>query len=302
MAEGFVFSRTKRFDESRVKFCHNIGFATVVLISFFSFEFIMKSLRICLVVLGFLAVAPRLASAAIIYNNLVESPTKIPGPTPAFLFGSPVVSGNNLDFNPAGFNASSSNGVTAFTDGLLSLTIMASSAQSSISSFVLNESGAYSVFGGTFSSPTPNTATSAFVSLNVINAQVVEIGGVPVMPINVPNLVSYTNLGNGVATLASGGIFFTGNGNPLTPSINQGWQASVAFNVAAVAPNATKVNLFFNNTLLGQSEASSLGFIDKKDVQILTTELQAIPEPSTILFGSLSGLLLIAASRRRRAA
>jgi len=262
----------------------------------------MKFVRFSLLILGLLVAVPKLASAAIIFTNIVETPTKIPGPTPASLFGPPVFVGNNLDFNPVGFNAMSSNGVTAFTDGFLSLTMMTNSAASSIGNFSVSESGAYSLLGGTISSPNPNPATSAFVSVNVITAKVVEIGGVPVMPIDVPKVINYTNLGNGVGTLTSGGMLFTGNGNPLTPSINQGWQASVAFNVAAVAPNATKVDLFFDNTLLTQSEASSFAFIDKKDVQILTTEIPAIPEPSSILFGSLSGLLLIVAARRRRAA
>jgi hypothetical protein len=261
----------------------------------------MKSLRNLLIILGCLVAAPNLASAAILYTNIVETPTKVPGPTPTFLFGPPVFVGNNLDFNPVGFNASSSNGVTAFTDGFLSLSLKTDSALSSIGSFTVNESGAYSLFGGTFSSPTPNPATSAFVSINVITAKVVEVGGVPVMPIDVPRVVSYTNLGNGVATLTSGGMLFTSNGNPLTPSINQGWQANVAFNVAAVAPNATKVDLFFNNTLLTQSEANSFAFIDKKDVQILATAV-VIPEPSTIVFASLGGMLLIAAKRRRQTA
>lgn len=250
----------------------------------------MKQLRICLVILGVLVVATRFAAAAILYNITAESATMIPGPAPSSLFGPAVFSGNNLDFNPAAFKASSSNGVTAFTDGLLSLTIMTDSAASSIGNFTLHESGAYSFQGGTFSTPTPNVATSSFISLNVMTAQVVEIGGIPVMPIGVPKVLTYTNLGNGVATLASGGIFFSDNGNPLTPSVNQGWEANVAFDVAAVAPNATKVNLFFNNTLMTKSESSSFAFIDKKDVQILATEITAIPEPSLLGLALLGGL------------
>jgi hypothetical protein len=263
----------------------------------------MKSLRMCLVILGMLLAAPQFVAAAIIFSTPMETPTKIPGPAPTTLFGTPTVLGNNLFFTPTGFNATSSNGVTAFTDGFLSLSLMTSSTQSSIGNFTFKESGAYSLFGGSFSSPTPNFATSAFVSMNSITARVTEIGGVAVTPIDVPRVVNYVNGGNGVGTLESGGIRFTKNNAADSPvTLNQVWSASAFFDVASVAPNATRVQLFLDNVLLSQSEASSFAFIDKKDVQILTSEIIAIPEPSTIILGSLSGLLLIAAKRRRRTA
>ncbi len=103
-------------------------------------------------------------------------------------------------------------------------------------------------------------ATSAFVSVNVVTAKVVEIGGVPVMPIDVPKLINYTYLGNGVATPTTWVGCSSMAMATRSPIDQPRLQARVAFNVAAVAPNATKVDLFFDNTLLAQSEANSFAF------------------------------------------
>lgn len=221
----------------------------------------------------------------IMYLNVTEEPTKVPGPNPATLFGPPTLNGNSLDFDPLGFNASASNGSFAFTDGLLTTTVMAANANQYINQLWISEFGSYSLLGGT------PAGTKVGISIDSIQAKVTQVNGLPVAPINLPKTIVYTNGGAAASTTAFGGIQFASNGGAL---VGQPWSANVSFNLAAV-PGATKINLVLDNALFAQSESNSLSFIDKKDFEIFTT---VVPEPGTIMLALVGGLGMVLMGRK----
>jgi hypothetical protein len=221
----------------------------------------------------------------VMYLDVTEEPTKSPPPVPVSLFGAPTLSGNTLDFNPVGFKAESSNGGFAFTDGLLTTTIMTTNANEYISQLWLSEFGSYSLLGGT------PAGTQARVSI-VVQAKVMEVNGVALAnPIVLPQTINYVNGGLAPATTAFGGMTFQSTGGAL---IGQPWSANVSFNLAAV-PGATKIDLVLDNALLATSEANSFAFIDKKDFQIFNT---VVPEPGTIIMGIAGCLGLVVMGRK----
>jgi hypothetical protein len=223
----------------------------------------------------------------VMYLNVTEDPTKVPGPTPVSLFGAPTLNGNTLDFNPAGFKAESSNGGFAFTDSLLTTTLMTTNANEYITQLWISEFGSYSLLGGT------PAGTKAGVSIDSIQAKVTHINNVPVGGggIILPKTITYTNGGLAPSTTAFGGIQFSSTGGNL---IGQPWSANVSFNLAAV-PGATKIDLVLDNALFATSEQGSFAFIDKKDFQIFNT---VVPEPGTILLGLAGGLGLVLMGRK----
>jgi hypothetical protein len=221
----------------------------------------------------------------VMYLQVTEEPTKIPGPTPVALFGAPNLTGDTLDFNPTGFNASASNGNFAFTDGLLTTTIMATNPNQFINQLWISEFGSYSLLGGT------PAGTKAGISIDSIQAKVTQVNGVAIAPIILPKTITYTNGGAAPSTTAFGGIQFSSTGGAL---IGQPWSANVSFNLAAV-PGATKIDLVLDNSLFAMSEQGSFAFIDKKDFQIFNT---VVPEPGTIMLGLVGGLGMVLMGRK----
>lgn len=222
----------------------------------------------------------------IMYLDVTESPTKIPGPSPAQLFGAPTVSGNTLDFNPMDFNAEASGGSNELVDGLLSMTIMSNNAQEYINNLWISEFGAYSLIGGT------SGGTQAGISIAPVQAKVTHVNGVALgAPIILPRTISYVNGGGANETIAFDTMTLESNGGAL---VGQPWSASVHFDLSQV-PGATKIDLVLDNTLFATSEAGSIAFIDKKDFQIWTT---VVPEPGTIILGLIGGLGMILVGRK----
>ncbi len=226
----------------------------------------------------------------IMYLQVTENPLKVPGPTPTQLFGPPTLSGDTLDFNPLAvgtFNALSTGGVSAFTDGGLVMTIMATNNQQPITDLTVSEFGGYTLVGGT-----PG-GTQALASVDAIQAVVTQINGVAVAPIVVPKTITYTNFGSAPSNLpVGGGIQFSATGG----FANGSWSGLVDFDFSNII-GATKVELVLDNVLAAMSELDSTSYIDKKDFYITTN---IVPEPGALILGAVGGLGLILVGRTVR--
>lgn len=256
-----------------------------------------------------LALAPiaNLFAASINYGNFTGATTIYTGVTessatdPVPLFGAPTVSGDSLDFNPVGFNASSSNGSPAdITDG--QLTFFASAKPGlGLNGMDISERGDTTLAGfGT-------DATFTSVSLHG-NLDIYEVGGVGINPIKIP--IVFTSVGPSGGTYGLATDFGGGPGGTLA------WNGSALIDLTAANPlvaagyaaqnldpknPVTKVSLNFDNTLIAISQQGTSALIAKKDQIIITLHTPpggGIPEPSSIMLVLLS-MIGAAAARRR---
>jgi hypothetical protein len=228
----------------------------------------------------------------VMYLNVQEDTMKMPGPTPAQLFGPPTLVGTVLDFDPMGFEAHADNGAVAMTNSLLQTTIMATDVPGdSIGNVFIDEMGGYGLMGNTLDN-------WVSVSIDVIGLKVLEVNGAAIMPFFVNPVIAYQNLGSALDTNAFGGMRLYPDGDGM-------WKASASFDVtAALAANnipgvATKVELMVDNMLKAHSEVGGMAFIDKKDFQI---KVVPVPEPSTILLGAFGFVGLAVTARKWRRA
>lgn len=254
--------------------------------------------------LGLLALANQ-ASAGIIpygnfvgtdfsYDNVAENPTQVPGPDPAYLFGTPAVSGDILNFPNLSFVSGASGGNTIIQDGELSTTVQTNTLSSSISSFSIGELGDFSLVGGT-------TATQVEASLIVNQLLITQINGSSITPI--PVLPTYTvtdNITSGSATAATGpgNVTFTSHGGISTGT----WAIGASFNLAAaeaadgVTGNITQMTVTLDNTLLDNSESNSSALIRKKGFDLQTS---SVPEPATASLALLGAPAMLLKRKRR---
>lgn len=199
------------------------------------------------------------------------------GTDPLPLYGSPTVTGNLIDFEPATFTASAEDGNSDQTDGQLNFTLM-STPGNVITDFTLSESGRYTLFG----TGTASTAVAAAVSVDI---DIIEIDGVSVSPLDSGYSTSFT------ADLVS------------DAGLLQAWELEVFVDLNDFLVSndidfdfgVTKVEVVIDNQLIGISEDLSTAFIEKKDFSISTTT--AVPEPGSIALLGLGSLYLL---RRRR--
>ncbi len=196
-------------------------------------------------------------------------------PVPPALYGAPTISGDQLDFNPPGFVATSTGGPLDVTDGQLNFTLMAAPGEG-FSSVVVNEGGDYS-FSGTGGA---GTTVSASLSIRV---EILEIDNTP--------------LANSIVLIGTDffGTDYASAGGTDTGLLN--WSLDA---VADLSPalggstlGVTKADVVINNQLISNSESDSLAFIAKKDFKVNPV----IPEPTALALFGLGSLLIC--SRRK---
>lgn len=217
------------------------------------------------------------------------------------LYGSPTISGDLLDFDPAAFSSSCAGppGCTSpvTTDDNLLFHIQANSG-AFIGSIILNESGDMTL------SSSANALAAAILSAPV-RVQVEEINGVP-LSISNPGLTVATNLTTGLAfsggTLGSDGLSYTYDyQNPAFGSVTQLWNGSIVVDVDALIASyglsgrATRVDFFMDNKLTTFAFQGASSTARKKDVDGVT--INVVPEPNTALLMAL-GLAALTAVRR----
>jgi hypothetical protein len=228
------------------------------------------------------------AGVTVDYLNVTEDANSAGDAPP--LFGAPSVSGDSLDFDPVGFNASATGAAGIdVTDGNLSFTIKAKAGYA-IDMVSLSEAGDTTLAGfgtdGTFTSVT---------AIGVINID--EVDGVGIATIAVPFSLTFTPSG-GTFGLAS-----DGGGGPL---VSEGWSGSLLQNIeqelidenVSFTLGATQISINLDNTLTARSEAGTFALIAKKDFGGVSITVN-IPEPATWLLASMVGMAAVAAGRRR---
>jgi len=204
----------------------------------------------------------------------VEEVANTPGDE-APLYGAPSIVGNQLDFDPSGFSATSTNAVSDITDGQLNFTLMSHSG-GALSSISIAESGDYTLTGS-------GTATTQIsYGLSLASVTVLEVDGVALgSPVMLDAAAVF-----GTANLGAGQV----SGAPWSLSLDYDLNAALASEGVGYVNGATKVEIAINNTLSAISEASTIAFVAKKDFNITVNEI--VPEPASI---TLLGLVTLGA-------
>jgi hypothetical protein len=226
---------------------------------------------------------------------------------PLPLFGAPTVTGDSIDFNPIGFDASSSNGGADITAANLVFMITAKSG-SRIQSLILNESG-NTTLAGNVTPGSMDTATAVFAS-GVVDIHEVDFQGIN--HISVPFALTFS---------PSGGTYFLGTDGGGGPIFHTQWSGSVTipieqiliangFNITPgqIDPDsgATKISVNLDNVLSAVSQPGTSALINKNDFGGLTIRVNVpgepggdreIPEPHGLTLAAL-GLLSLTALRK----
>ena len=229
------------------------------------------------------------AGDTVVYLQVTEDANSA-GDVPP-LFGQPTVSGDSLDFNPVGFNASATgaSGVD-ITDGNLAFGIEAKDLHI-IDTIQFSEAGDTTLAG----LGTNNTRT---VITSEVFIDILEIDGVSVNQINIQDQLVFTP-SNGdylLGTDGGGGPFYQVDwqGN-LTVDLTQALiDRGISFNFGV-----TRATLNLDNTLVALTENGTQAFIAKKDADGLTITVN-IPEPATwgLALIGLAATLLVRRLRR----
>jgi PEP-CTERM motif len=208
---------------------------------------------------------------------------------PAPLFGPPTISGDSMDFNPAGFGVFAQNGLMDFSDGQLTFMVSAKPGQA-VKNIKFKEAGVVTLVG------LGGLGTKASDSLPV-HIDIVEIDGVPVTKIPL-------DTGNG--TLPPTAFSPKGSFNMATDgALNAApWSGSLFADLDQVLINkgihftrgVTKISVNLDNQLLAMSQSGTTAFMDKKDFFTVTSNS---PEPASCVL-ALMGVAGIGFFVRRR--
>lgn len=202
------------------------------------------------------------------------------------LFGTPTVTGNQIQFDPQNFQSQSSGGAANLIDSTATTTIMAKPNEV-INNIQFTETGDYTLSGLTGGQAQATVGAAFFITVE-------EVDNLPVtLPTQSENMVFTT--GSGV----NGGEY-NRPGDDGTAVI---WDGTFFFDVDAylasesIDGSATKVRVRFDNTLSTAADAVSNAFIKKKEIGgvIITTN---IPEPASAVL--LLALTAVGLSGRRR--
>jgi hypothetical protein len=211
---------------------------------------------------------------------------------PPCMFCQPTVGGDTLNFNPVGFDASSSNGgVPDTTDGQLLFMIESNNKQTgAIQNFRISETGDTTLSGNV---PVGSTTTASRVSITPV-VEIVEVDGVALpVPITLSKLSTpplpvlddvFTQIPGNTPSDGQWELGTDGNGGPI---FFTQWNGSLFVDVhdalvksgTSFLRGATKVTVNLDNTLTAVSAAGTSATIAKKDLITITTN---IPEPGTV--------------------
>ncbi len=208
------------------------------------------------------------AGTTVMYLDVTES-----NPGLTALFGAPLIIGDNLDFNPVGFSASSS-GAAVVVDAQLNTTIMSNNVNQPITQINFNEAGDYTLAG------LGPALANATVGMNVM-VDVIEVNGSP----------TFVSGGSYTMTFSPASSFsLPGDLGTAVP-----WTGNLMVDVSAIAAGATKVQVVLDNTLTASAANGGAAFIAKKDFRGLTI---TVPEPATMSIFSIAVLGLMGLRRR----
>jgi hypothetical protein len=215
---------------------------------------------------------------------------------PLPLFGAPTVTGNSIDFNPVGFDATSSGAGSDITVSNLVFQITAKTG-SRIDTITLTEGGD-TTLAGNVTPGSMGTSSAAFAS-GVLDIHEVDFAGIN--HISVPFAMTFN---------PSGGTYFLGTDGGGGPIFHTQWSGSVTLDVDAILTangitgDATRVSIDLNNTLVAVSQTGTSATIEKKDFGGLTVRVAAvgaipatIPEPASLTLAAFGVLAMLA--RRR---
>jgi hypothetical protein len=227
---------------------------------------------------------------------------------PPCMYCAPSVGGNTLNFNPVGFDASSSNGSVAdVTDGQLLFMIESNNKLTqAIQNFRISETGDTTLSGNV---PVGNDDTATSVQITPV-VEIVEVDGVALpAPITLTKMSMpplpvlddvFTQLPANTPSDGQWELGTDGNGGPI---FFTQWHGSVFVDVhdalvksgTPFVRGATKVTVNIDNALAAVSQTGTSATIAKKDFITITTN---VPEPATlslIMLAIAGGML----SRRR---
>jgi len=226
------------------------------------------------------------------YVNVTED-TGSDEPLP--LFGAPTVTGNSIDFNPTGFDATSAGEGSDITDSNLVFMVRAKPLVG-IQSVILSEAGD-TTQAGNVTPGSMGTATAVFAS-GVLDIH--EVDNIGINHISVPFSLTFS---------PSGGTYFLGTDGGGGPIFNTQWTGTATLPVEDILTangvpftiGATKISIDLDNTLVAVSERATSAVIGKKDFGGVSITV-IIPEPASFGLAGLGAAVLLAPARRRAAA